>query len=164
MKGLPVRPPHPAHLLVLLTPSYTALESCSALANHLIHVPPPSQRSLGSCHPPSPLPCPIPPNRPLAPFPQREEITDTGLCGFLPANSQYQGWIIRDQITDKPSGLSLHLLPEEEGTEAQDRAWRAVVEPERSRKRPSPKSPTLKPSAETACLDTSTHSQHHPLL
>lgn len=62
---------------------------------------------------------PLPHNRPLVPFPQRGEATDTGLCGFLPANSQYQSRIICDHITDKPSGLSLHLLPEEGETEAQ---------------------------------------------
>ena len=79
VEGASCKAPHPAHLLVLLTLSYTALESRSALANHLTHVPPPSQMSLGVLSSPFSTPMPHSPTTdPLYPFPREEKPQTQG--------------------------------------------------------------------------------------
>lgn len=148
----------PSHLLELLTPSYTVLRSSSALANHLTHVPLASQMSPGVFSSPPPLSySPTGPDVPC-PFPQRGETLGY-VASCQPTPNIRAGWAPQDHL--------FHLLLEEGETEAQGgagsrHAAQAVAKPERSR-RPHPKSPSLKPSAVTACLDNLTHSQpHHP--
>lgn len=108
-------PPTPAaaHLLVLLTPSYTALESHSAIANHLIHVPPPSQMSPGVLSSPFSTPMPHSPQQaPRTLSPERRNQSLGYMASCQPTPSITTGLsvislsVICDQITDKPSGLS----------------------------------------------------------
>lgn len=83
-------PPTPAaaRLLVLLTPSYTALESRFARANHLIHVPPPSQMSPGVLSSPFSTPMPHSPQqapRTLSPERRNQTLGYVASCQPTPS-------------------------------------------------------------------------------